>query len=86
MEASNLLKLEEERAGRTHANYLSVANWSPKTDVMGGVKKNAQHSCRASSTDISTESDSEKDVAEAYSGNDGCIQTLSSMLVEKGRL
>ena len=65
MEASEDQKASKERTSPTASNgLLAVANWSPSPAA------NAEQDAKltASSTEISTESDSEKDAAEAYNG------------------
>ena len=65
MEASEDQKTSKTRASTPNSNgKLAVANWSPSPTAGSDVDAKL----RASSTDISTESDSEKDAAEAYNG------------------
>lgn len=65
MEASEDHKTSKTRASTPASNgQLAVANWSPSPAA------NSEQGAKltASSTEISTESDSEKDAAEAYNG------------------
>lgn len=70
MEASKDLRDTGKNAGGSSAaKSLSIANWSPSNGRANGGHSNQKDHAnnRASSTDISTESDSEKDAAEAFS-------------------
>ena len=65
MEASEDQKASKNRASPPASNgHLAVANWSPSP----AANSEQDAKLTASSTEISTESDSEKDAAEAYNG------------------
>ena len=72
MEASEGMKSIDRRAEDAAANQLAVADWSPSPAASNRpAKGQEQTNRRASSTDVSTESDSEKDAAEAFRGSHG---------------
>ena len=65
MEVSEDQKMSKTRAPTAGSNgQLAVVDWSPSPPE----RSEQETKLRASSTDISTESDSEKDAAEAFNG------------------